>query len=390
METIYLDNNATTRMDDEVFAAILPYFQEFYGNPSSTLHFYGQQADYAVRQARGVLADCFHAASENDFIFTSGATEANNLAILGIARASKQKHPHVIVSSIEHPSVFQVCRQLEREGAVCTYLPADPSGVISVLEVERAITTDTILLSIMSANNEIGTIQPIEELGRLAHRHNILFHTDATQYVGYRLINVSHSPVDLMSVSGHKIYGPKGIGLLYAGAQARRVLKPQLYGGGQQNNLRSGTLNVPGIVGLAKAVELLARDQDRDSRRIAALRDSFLSLLQRDISVVVNGTMEERIPNNISFYIPGVSALWLASKLPELAFSMGSACATGSTQGSHVLAAIGLGSEQIDSTVRVGLSKFTSEEEVERAARLICGAIRSQLGEGGGHREQFT
>ena len=376
-----MDNNATTRMDAEVLAAMLPYFQEIYGNPSSVLHRYGQKADQAVQQAKNVLADCFHATSENDFIFTSGATEANNLAILGVIRASSHRHPHVIVSSVEHASVLEVCRQLEQEGAVCTYLPPTPSGEVSVSEAERAITEDTVLISIMSANNEIGTIQSFEEFGQLAHHHHILFHTDAAQYIGYRLIDVSRNSVDLMSVSGHKICGPKGIGLLYANASARRVLRPQLYGGGQQGGMRSGTLNVPGIIGLAKAVELLAGSQERDSRRIAALRDRFLALLQQEISVVVNGTMKNRIPNNLNFYIPGISALWLASKLPELAFSMGAACAAGNAQSSHVLAAIGLNEQQVKGSIRIGLSRFTTQPEVERAAQLISGAVNTYLRE---------
>lgn len=377
MELIYLDNNATTKLDEEVLAAMLPYFTDYYGNPSSFFNIFGQEAEKAVQNAKTCLADCFHTSSVNDFIFTSGATESNNLALMGVIKGSIKTHPHIIVSSIEHASVLNVCKQLENQGVLCTYLPVEPNGIINASSVENAITQDTVLISVMSANNEIGTIQPIDAIAQIAHKRGILFHTDATQYLSYKLIDISKIPIDLFTASAHKIHGPKGIGVLYANANARRLLQPQLFGGGHQNNLRSGTLNVPGIIGLAKAVEILGRDQEKDNQRIATLRNTLLQMIKEHHQIFVNGDMIHRLPNNLNFYFPNISSNYLAEHLSNVAFSKGSACLSENNGVSHVLESLGLCSQEIESSVRFGLSKYNTLEEIiyisSRIRRMLDG-----------------
>lgn len=375
MKMVYLDNNATTRIDDAVLNAMLPYMTELYGNASSALHVFGQSAARIVSDSQNMLADYFNATSKNDFIFTSGATESNNLAISGIVRASQHKNPHIIVSSIEHPSILQVCKYWEQHGVYCTYLPVDSLGRVHTADVKKAVREETVLISIMGANNEIGTIQPIEKIVDIAKKNNILIHVDATQYLYYKLINVQELPADLISFSAHKIHGPKGIGALYANSVARSIMIPQIWGGGQQNNLRSGTLNVAGIVGLAKAVEILAQHQRDDNKRIIGLRNHFLNELQKRHLIIVNGDMENRLPNNLNFYFPDISALRLATMLPNLAFSMGSACSSASGLESYVLKGIGLNEKYIKNSMRFGLSKFTTHQEIEEAVKSITQAL---------------
>lgn len=371
METIYLDNNATTKIDEEVLKAMLPYMTEIYGNASSVLNSFGQAAAKAVVQSQNILADCFDADSKDDFIFTSGATESNNLAISGVIQAYHKKNPHIIVSTIEHPSILQVCKYWEKHGVTCTYLPVDQLGRVCIGDVEAAIRENTILISVMSANNEIGTIQPIEEIGQIARKNGIFFHTDATQYLYYKIINVRKLPVDLISFSGHKIHGPKGIGALYVNSRVRRKLMPQIRGGGQQKNLRSGTLNVAGIVGLAKAVEILTLCQEETNRTILELRNYFLNELKKNHLLFVNGDLKNRLPNNLNLYFPNVSALQLASNLPNLAFSMGSACSSEKGESSHVLKEIRLGEIDIRNSLRFGLSKYTTFREIDMAVKSI-------------------
>jgi len=371
MKPIYLDNNATTQIDNAVLDAMLPYFHEVYGNPSSILNEYGNKASQAIQDAKRLMVTCFHALSENDFIFTSGATESNNLALKGIVSSTVKKTPHIITSQIEHESILEVCKQLEQEGASITYLPVDTDGIVKVSDVEKAVTENTILISIMSANNEIGTIQPIEEIGAIARQHHILFHTDATQYIGFQLIDVSKISVDMISFSGHKIYGPKGIGGLYANAQARLRLQPQMLGGGQQLGLRSGTLNVPGIVGMAKAVEFLRIHQAEDNKRILTFRNQLMTFLVTKVGAVINGDKERRLPNNLNFYIPGITALSFIAKFPELSVSTGSACSSKSGKDSHVLKAIGLDRIAIDQSIRLGLGKGLREGDVYTIIELL-------------------
>lgn len=371
MKRIYLDNNATTMMDATVITAMLPFLSKEYGNASSVLNSYGQYAQNAVNNALEKLTDILHSSSKKDIIFTSGATEANNLALSGIIQSFYKKNPHIIVSAIEHQSVLQVCRFWEMHGVQCTYLPVKTNGIIDLEDLQKAIQKNTILISIMAANNEIGTIQPIFEIGEIAHENNVLFHTDATQYIYYKIVDVKEIPVDLLSFSAHKIHGPKGIGVLYANANARRNLKPLLFGGGQQGGIRSGTLNVPGIIGIAKAVEILAENQCKENLRIKALRDEFYSLICKNCRVSMNGDMEKRIPNNLNICFHDIQSLTLVGKIPELACSTVSACSSENVVSSHVLRAIHLSEQDIHSSIRLGLSKYTTEEEIKYASSVI-------------------
>lgn len=375
MRMIYLDNNATTAMDADVLSAMLPYFMEEYGNASSVLNVYGRHAEEAVNEAIDVLKDIFHASSRRDFIFTSGATEANNLAISGIVQSYQKMRPHIITSGIEHQSVLQVCRFWEMQGVQCTYLEVDSSGIIDLQQLREEIRDNTVLISVMAANNEIGTIQPIGEIGELAHSNHILFHTDATQYMYYKIINLQEMPMDMLSFSAHKIHGPKGVGVLYANGRARRRLRPILFGGNQQWGIRSGTLNVPGIVGISKAIEILSKSQCKDSMRIKKLRDELYELLCKNHSVYVNGSLEQRLPNNLNVRFSDVKSFALISKLPELAVSVASACLSSTSSSSHVLKALHLAEDEIHSSVRFGLSKYTTEEEIIYVARVINQAL---------------
>lgn len=361
---IYLDNNATTKVDEEVLKEMLPYYEQFYGNPSSNKNWFGKSANNVVEDSLYIIMDCFGASSINDFIITSGATESNNLAITGILEAEKKAKRHLIVSCIEHPSVLEVCHHWEENGVECTYIPVDKSGIISLETLKNSIRNETCLISVMSANNEIGTIQPIGEIAQIAKQHNILFHTDATQYLYSNFLNVKNIPVDMISFSSHKLHGPKGVGGLYINTNARKKLHPIIFGGGQQRNLRSGTLNVPGIVGMAEAMNLLHKNQKRINRELIRLRNILIQRLSDKNVVCINGSMEDRIPNNINMYFPGISAVALMEKLPEVIFSTGSACSSHSIKESYVLQCIGLSEEQKKSSIRLGLSKYTTEEEI--------------------------
>lgn len=376
MRTIYLDNNATTVMDADVLSAMLPYFTEEYGNASSVLNAYGRHAEEAVNVAVDVLKDIFHASSSRDFTFTSGATEANNLAISGIVQSYQKMRPHIITSGIEHQSVLQVCRFWEMQGAQCTYLEVNSSGIVDLQQLREEIRDNTVLISVMAANNEIGTIQPIAEIGELAHRNHILFHTDATQYMYYKIINVREMPIDMLSFSAHKIHGPKGVGVLYANREARRRLCPILFGGNQQWGIRSGTLNVPGIVGISKAIEILSESQCKSNERIKKLRNQLYELLCNNHLVYVNGDLEQRLPNNLNVRFPTVKSVALISKLPELAVSVASACLSGVSSSSHVLKALHLSEDEIHSSVRFGLSKYTTEEDIIHTVNMFHKAIK--------------
>lgn len=372
---IYLDNNATTKLDPSVLEIMMPYFTENYGNPSSRLNTFGKNAYFAVEEALYDLAECFEAKSKNDFIITSGATEANNMAISGILHNVKGKK-HIIVSAIEHASVLEVCKFWISRGVECTYLSVNKEGMISYEELEQSIRPNTCLVSIMMANNEIGTIQPIGRIVGIAQKHNILVHMDATQYLYYDMIDVKKIPVNMISFSGHKIHGPKGIGCLYLDSKAQERIQPIILGGGQQNNLRSGTLNVPGIVGLARAISILKRDQKDDNLKIEKMRDLLLQKLMDENEVYVNGSIKNRLPGNLNLYIPNVSAIALIGKLPNISFSTSASCALEKGVNSHVLQAIGLGEKEIKSSIRIGLSRFTTEKEIIATANLLSQAIR--------------
>lgn len=362
---IYLDNNATTKVDEAVLKEMLPYYNEFYGNPSSNMNQFGKAANDVVEDSLYMIMDCFNAKSINDIVITSGATEANNLAITGVLEGEKSAKKHLIVSCIEHPSVLKVCRYWEEKGVECTYIPVDKDGIISLETIKSSIRAETCLISIMSANNEIGTIQPIKEIAEIAKEHNILFHTDATQYLYFNFWNVQEIPIDMISFSGHKLHGPKGIGGLYINSKARKKLHPIIFGGGQQRNLRSGTLNVPGIVGMAKAMGLLKKEQREINDELIRLRNLLLQRLSKRNTVFINGSMRDRIPNNINMYFPGISAIALMEKLPGIIFSTGSACSShAKSEKNYVLQSIGLNDNQMNSSFRLGLSKFTTEEEI--------------------------
>lgn len=373
---IYLDNNATTKVDAAVLEEMLPYFTEQYGNPSSIRNAFGKAAHNAVEDSMYMIMDCFNAGSINDFVITSGATESNNLAITGVLEAYENPKKHIVVSCIEHSSIKKVCAFWEKKGIECTYLPVNAQGVISIQDLKNSIRNETCLISIMSANNEIGTIQPIEEAANLAKENGILFHTDATQYLYFDFWNVKKIPIDMISFSAHKLHGPKGIGGLYVDGRARKKIQPIILGGGQQKNLRSGTLNVPGIVGMAKAMCLLKEEQSQINIRMTRLRNLLLDKLSEKNMVCVNGSLSNRIPNNLNIYFPGISAMALIEKLPNLIFSTDSACSSQTeNEKNEVLHAIGRSDQQIKESIRLGLSKFTTEEEVISAANQFKYAL---------------
>ncbi|MBS4028451.1 MAG: IscS subfamily cysteine desulfurase [Ignavibacteriales bacterium] len=376
---IYLDNHATTQVDPRVVEAMLPYFSEKFGNAASRQHKFGWVAEEGVETARSFVAK-FLNAEPNEIIFTSGATESNNLAVKGVAESYKQKGNHIISCVTEHHSVLDVCKSLEKSGCEVSYLRVDKYGRINLEELANAIRQNTILVSIMFANNEIGTLQPIEEIGKLCVEHGIVFHTDATQAIGKIPIDVLKMDIHLLSLSAHKIYGPKGIGVLYVRKKNPRVsISPILHGGGQEKNLRSGTLNVPSIVGLGKAIDICANEIKIETERISFLRN----LLQRKIfetipNVWLNGESENRIPNNLNIGFDGVDAEALMMGLKEIAVSSGSACSTSQAMPSHVLKAIGLSSDEAHSCIRFGVGRFNTEEEIEYVAKRV-GVVVEQL-----------
>lgn len=328
---IYMDNHATTQVDPRVMETMLPFFTEKFGNASSRNHIFGWDSEAAVDRARQQVASLIHAASPREIIFTSGATESDNLAIKGVAEAYRQKGNHILTCAIEHKAVLDSCKSLERKGYQVTYLPVAKDGLVDLERLRDAITSRTILISIMAANNEIGTIEPVREIGRIAKEKGILFHTDATQAVGKIPVNVEEMGIDLLSLTGHKIYGPKGAGALYVRSKPRVNIDPSIEGGGQERGIRSGTLNVPGIVGLGKACEIAQTDMMRDGERLTGwserLRDEIMNRLDE---VSVNGHASQRLPGNmhLSFaYIEGESLLM---GLKDIAVSTGSACTSAS------------------------------------------------------------
>lgn len=361
---IYLDHAATTPVKPEVLAAMLPYFTEHYGNPSSVYKI-AQRNRKAIDDARAVVAEHL-GAQPNEIFFTSGGTEADNWAIKGMAEAFKEKGNHIITTNIEHHAVLHPCQYLEKHGYEVTYLEVDPDGLVSAEQVEAAIRPETILITIMYANNEIGTIMPIAEIGAVAKKHGIVFHTDAVQAVGHLPIDVHAQNIDLLSLSGHKFYGPKGTGALYV----RRGLKlpPLLHGGGQERNRRAGTENVPGIVGLAKALDLACQDMEAKNAKIKALRDYLIDGIKARIPYCrLNGHREKRLPNNVNFsfeFIEGESLLLLLD-MEGIAASSGSACTSGSLDPSHVLLALGLPHEQAHGSVRFTLGENNTREEMD-------------------------
>ena len=374
MNRIYLDNNATTALAPEVHEAMAPWLHGSYGNAAS-VHWFGQRARAAVDGARRAVAGLIGAAP-NEIVFTSGGTEADNLAMGGAAGSRRQVGKHLITSSIEHPAVLESCRSLQQLGFEVIYLPVDTDGLIDAKSINAAIRPDTALISIMLANNETGTIEPVRQIAQLAKAKNILVHTDAVQAAGKIPINVEELGVDLLSVSAHKFHGPQGIGALYIRKGVE--LEPQLRGGGQERKRRAGTENVAAIVGFGRAAELARRDVEEYSSHVAVLRDRFeQTILDRIASVRVNGSRLHRIPNTTNLAFAGVEgdALLMALDLEGVAASMGAACSSGTLEPSHVLTAMGLPAAAVRGSVRFSLSKFNSAEEIDRAVEIVSRVV---------------
>ncbi len=373
---IYLDYHATTPADPRVVQAMLPYFTEHFGNSASRNHPFGWEAEEAVEKARKQIADLI-GANPKEIVFTSGATESNNLAIKGVAEMYREKGNHIITAVTEHKAVIDTCKHLEKEGCRVTYLPVQKNGLISLDDLKAAITDKTILISIMTANNEIGVIQPIAEIGAIAKAKGILFHTDAVQAVGKIPFNVNDLKVDLASITAHKMYGPKGVGALYVRRRNPRVLlSAQIEGGGHERGMRSGTLNVPGIVGFGKAAELCKQEMAADTERLMGLRDRLNKRLHDGLDeIYINGSVEHRLPHslNISFaYVEGESLLM---GINDVAVSSGSACTSASLEPSYVLKALGAGDDLAHSSIRFGLGRWTTTEEVDYVADKLITVV---------------
>ncbi len=368
---IYMDYQATTPMDPRVFEAMTPYFMEKFGNPHSRSHAYGWEAEDGVETARAQIADVIKA-NPKEIIFTSGATEANNMAIKGVAHFYQGKKNHVITVKTEHKCVLDSCRHLESEGFKVTYLSVGKNGLINLDDLKNAITEQTVLVSVMGVNNEIGVIQPLKEIGAICRENKVFFHTDCAQAFGKIPLDVEEMNIDLMSISGHKIYGPMGIGALYVRRRPRVRLQPLINGGGQERGLRSGTLPAPLVVGFGKAAELCAQEMESENKRLIKLRDRLYQGLVSEIpDVYVNGDMEQRIPGNLNLsfaYIEGESMLMA---IRDLAVSSGSACTSASLEPSYVLHGIGLGDDLAHTSIRFGIGRFTTEEEIDEAIRIV-------------------
>lgn len=375
---IYLDNHATTPVDERVLTAMLPYFREHFGNAASINHFYGWEAEAAVKQSRQVLAEAIHATPE-EIVFTSGATEANNLAIKGVAEAYFQKGRHIITVQTEHNAVLDPCEYLQSLGFEVTFLPVQPDGLIDLTLLEKAIRPETILVSVMAANNEIGVLQPLAEIGAICRSHQVLFHTDAAQAIGKIPLNVEEMQIDLMSLTAHKIYGPKGIGALYVRRRNPRVkLSPQIHGGGHERGMRSGTLYTPQIVGFAKAVELAISEIDSEAKRLTKLRQDLWKKISQIGDVILNGHATQRLPGNLNISIKNVDgAAVLLALQPVMAVSSGSACTSTKTAPSHVLIALGHDPELAFASVRFGIGRFNNQEEIDTVAEHFCKTISS-------------
>ena len=374
---IYLDYNATTPTDPRVVEAMLPYFTEIYGNAASRNHSFGWTAEKAVASARDMLGSLIGTSSK-EIVFTSGATESNNIAILGAADFHKDKGRHIISSPIEHKAVIDPYHYLEQQGYEVTFLDVDQHGCISLEQLEQTIRPDTILVSLMGGNNEIGTVNPLEEIGRITRKYGVLFHTDATQAYGKIPLDVERMNIDLLSMSAHKMYGPKGIGALYVRRKKPRVrLSPIVFGGGHERGMRSGTLNVTGIVGFGKAAELCAEEMASEAERLIGLRQRLYEKLTTELDYVfLNGHPTDRLPNNLNLSFGYVEGESLIMGIGDIAVSSGSACTSASLEPSYVLRSLGVGDDLAHSSIRFGFGRFTTGEEIDYTAEQVSSAVK--------------
>ncbi|SVB08344.1 uncharacterized protein METZ01_LOCUS161198 [marine metagenome] len=373
---IYLDNQATTPLDPAVLEAMLPYLKNKFGNAASVHHIYGREGKEAVENSRKILADSING-RPRDIIFTSGATESINLAIKGVCKKYQNKGKHVVTQQTEHKAVLDTCASMEKMGWRVTYLPVNSDGIVNPNSVFDAIEKDTVLVTIMHANNEIGTIQPIAEIGAICRQENTFFMVDACQSFGKLDINVNEMNIDLMAATAHKIYGPKGVGLLYVRQKDPKVkLEMQMDGGGHERGLRSGTLAVPQIVGFAKAVELFMDCKNEENQRLSNLRDKMLQKIKSSHpDVILNGSIDQRLAHNLNLCFPGLEAESLIMKMKDIACSTGSACSSANLEPSHVIKALGYGNELSHSAIRFSLGRFNTEEEIEIAIAEVISTV---------------
>ena len=373
---IYMDNHSTTAMDPRVLQAMLPYMTKIYGNAASRNHQFGWEAEQGVDKAREQIAKLINATAK-EIIFTSGSTEGNNLAIKGVAEMYREKGNHIITQVTEHKAVLDTCKRLEKNGFKVTYLPVQADGLVSVADVEAAMTPQTILVSIMYANNEIGVVNPIREIGKLCHAKGVLFHTDAVQAVGKIPVDVQADNIDLLSLTGHKLYGPKGAGALYVRRRNPRVqLNAQIDGGGHERGMRSGTLNVPGIVGLGEACELAMHEMAAETVRLTELRNYMKAKFEAALDYVhVNGNMEHHLPGNLNMSFVYVEGESLLMGINDIAVSSGSACTSATLEPSYVLKALGLGDDVAHSSIRFGLGRFNTREEVDYVSDKLIDTV---------------
>jgi cysteine desulfurase len=374
---IYMDNHATTPVDPRVLEAMMPYMTNVFGNAASRNHQFGWAAEEAVENARAQIAKLVGATAK-EIIFTSGATESDNLAIKGVAEMYREKGNHIITAATEHKAVLDTCKRLEKYGYKVTYLPVQRDGLVNLDELTAAMTDKTILVTIMYANNEIGVLQPVEQIGKLCRERGIVFHTDATQAVGKVPIDVNKQNIDILSISAHKMYGPKGVGALYVRRKNPRVqLSAIIDGGGHERGMRSGTLNVPGIVGLGKACELCMEEMPAESKRLTAMRDRLRQTIEKNLDeVYVNGNYEHRLPGNLNMSFLYVEGESLLMGINDIAVSSGSACTSATLEPSYVLKALGLGDDLAHSSIRFGLGRFNTDAEVDYVAAKIVDVVK--------------
>ena len=373
---IYMDNHATTPVDPRVLEEMMPYFTDKFGNAASRNHAFGWAAEEAVELARDRVAKLIGATAK-EIVFTSGATESDNLAIKGVAEMYREKGNHIITAVTEHKAVLDTCKRLEKYGYRVTYMPVQKDGLIDLDDLKRAIDEKTVLVTIMAANNEIGVLQPVADIGKLCHERGVLFHSDATQAVGKVPIDVIKQNIDIMSISGHKMYGPKGVGALYVRRKNPRVqISPIIDGGGHERGMRSGTLNVPGIVGLGKACALCMEQMPEETKKLSGLRDRLKDkIMGRLDEVYINGTMEHRLPGNLNISFAYVEGESLLMGINDVAVSSGSACTSATLEPSYVLKALGTGDDLAHSSIRFGLGRFNTQEEVDYVADRVCETV---------------